>query len=830
MKISKLVLKAYKRLMLSNTRYFEWSPKSNILLLLGSNGSGKSSVLEELTPCPAHHSQFEKGGVKEFHCSHNNHQYVLLSVYDGGSGKHSFIMDGTDELNPGGTFAVQKDLVLKHFNLDRSMHEVLIGLTPFTAMPTSKRREVLTKMSPIDLSFVFGQYNTVKGHQRDALGVINHKTRRMSSENIDLPSDGEMQIYRDEITTLTERLQSLYRARGNAPIEFDSPPDFQTQYQSLRAHAKQIMESQPNEAILYGLSSRSALDSLISVEAHQAQTSKTQLEELANELDEVQRQKVPEVEFGTPAQIQQLETELQENKQRLAVLEQQLASYDGVWPIVRHDVFPYSKSMLGTMMDTWTTLIQEFPNNLDDRFNHSKGTSARQGYSENKARLDSLEMRHGEATQRLARLRGCDDIVCPSCTHTFKPGVAPDEITLCAKRVSDLAATIAELDSEQIKLKEYIEQYDDYLTFVNRFRTMVRQYDIYRPIWDLAVERRTMFVEPRLHLTEVIRWQTVQTLYIELVERTQRSMHVSEQLERYANVDHSAADYLRKRQEELERKIVTIAERQQDHSLKARGLKSVQDRVDKYGDNLQNITTRLEKYMAQVNQQIVDLVNQGFDVEIKCTGLKLSDLQTKLHRFELREHTLKDIEREHKEAQQWHGDLTLLNKAMSPTDGLIGRYLMGFMQNIVKLLNAVVGEIWTYPMEVLPSKVDKDELDYNFPLNVNNGAVVAPDIARGSSSQRDIVNFAFKLIYMKFMGLEDYPLYLDEFGNTFDEQHRQNLIPFLNKLVEMGQVSQIVYISHFSSSHGAFNHAEVVVLDPTNITTPTTYNTTVKMA
>ena len=138
MKIDKLVLKNYKRLMLSNIRHFEWSPKSSIMLLLGSNGSGKSSLMEELTPCPAHHTQFEKtGGLKEFHCTHGNHSYILISTYNGGSGSHSFIRDLEEELNPGGTFAVQKELVAKIFGLDRGIHDILTGVTTFSSMPTA---------------------------------------------------------------------------------------------------------------------------------------------------------------------------------------------------------------------------------------------------------------------------------------------------------------------------------------------------------------------------------------------------------------------------------------------------------------------------------------------------------------------------------------------------------------------------------------------------------------------------------------------------------------------------------------------------------------------
>jgi hypothetical protein len=80
------------------------------------------------------------------------------------------------------------------------------------------------------------------------------------------------------------------------------------------------------------------------------------------------------------------------------------------------------------------------------------------------------------------------------------------------------------------------------------------------------------------------------------------------------------------------------------------------------------------------------------------------------------------------------------------------------------------------------------------------------------------------LLSMKFLKLDAYPLHLDEFGATFDEQHKFNLVPFLLQLLELQQVQQIFYISHYASTHGAFNQAEFVVVDPTNITVPKVYN------
>ncbi len=78
MRITQLVLEQYKRLMLSDIQRFEYNPRNNMQLIIGSNGSGKSSVLEEMTPLPAHHSNFAKGGRKTFAAVHRGVEYGFL--------------------------------------------------------------------------------------------------------------------------------------------------------------------------------------------------------------------------------------------------------------------------------------------------------------------------------------------------------------------------------------------------------------------------------------------------------------------------------------------------------------------------------------------------------------------------------------------------------------------------------------------------------------------------------------------------------------------------------------------------------------------------------
>jgi DNA repair exonuclease SbcCD ATPase subunit len=53
MKILKLILRGYTRLQLKQITEFVYTPTDSIQIIIGTNGSGKSSILEELSPLPA---------------------------------------------------------------------------------------------------------------------------------------------------------------------------------------------------------------------------------------------------------------------------------------------------------------------------------------------------------------------------------------------------------------------------------------------------------------------------------------------------------------------------------------------------------------------------------------------------------------------------------------------------------------------------------------------------------------------------------------------------------------------------------------------------------
>ena len=90
----------YIRLAYSGVKMLEYTPQEKIQLIIGTNGCGKSSLIKELSPLPANHHEYIKGGYKVDEWLHGSSRYLLSSRFTETGNEYSFLKDGV-ELNTG---------------------------------------------------------------------------------------------------------------------------------------------------------------------------------------------------------------------------------------------------------------------------------------------------------------------------------------------------------------------------------------------------------------------------------------------------------------------------------------------------------------------------------------------------------------------------------------------------------------------------------------------------------------------------------------------------------------------------------------------------------
>ena len=818
-------LTRYKRLMMSNIQSFEWTPTKSLMVIIGSNGSGKSSLLDEMSPLPSHHSQFETGGTKTVHCMHNGSRYVMHSVYDRGTGHHTFIKDD-EKLNDNGTYQMQLDLCKQEFAMQQDIQDVLTGRTKFSQLPVNKRRDWLTRMSPVDLGFAFNLLSKVMEQAKSNKNVVDHMTKRLANENTDMLDDAEITRLRQERQRLTDRVNHLFRFRNPAVKPFfNSVDEARTSLDGIVQDAKFLLRKHPRLSNNIRVSGKGEYTQLVNDRLADIQVSQGLIDHLIEDLEKTRALAPSQIDKITPEELSDLNERLDYHMTNAEQAKDIVTGYLGDIPLCQTGMYGDQHAKLEDVFDRLYGIIMTIPENSDGALATNIAREKKEKLVEFKTKLRSVEEFISETMKRIATLKGCDHVQCPNCQHTFVPGVDPLDIPKLEERLRNASAAEVRLTAEIKAIDEYLEKYVEYAGYVQQFQQIARDHRDYQPVmeWVSGGETR-LFRSPRSIATNVIQWHNAQKALVESDIQIEQAKVLETRLKVIESIDFDAAGYMLQRVADLEADINNklLAQKATRDALETYVFSGNQ--VDRYVQEVQAIIDRYSHWRAGALQQSEWLLDRAFETEIDATHQQLATVGNQLREAERRDIEIRLIEETVEDAADAHSDFQLLAKALSPKGGLIGKYMLGFLQGVTKLVNTVIDEVWTYPMEVLPAKVDRDDLDYKFPLRVANGAVEAADIDYGSDSQKEIVNFAFMVAMRKFMGYDEYPLILDEFGRTFDEQHRANLIPFISRLIELGVYKQIFYISHFESTHGAFNQAEIIVMDPTNVTVPEVYN------
>ena len=112
---------------------------NKILVIIGDNGSGKSTIINEINPLPSTQSDYNKGFSK-LHITHNSKSYVLESNFKKGL-HHSFKEEGV-ELNSSFKNTIQKDLCESAFQYTPFIHNVITMMYKITKMGPNDRRNL----------------------------------------------------------------------------------------------------------------------------------------------------------------------------------------------------------------------------------------------------------------------------------------------------------------------------------------------------------------------------------------------------------------------------------------------------------------------------------------------------------------------------------------------------------------------------------------------------------------------------------------------------------------------------------------------------------------
>lgn len=821
MKILKLVLSGYKRLMLNNIKCFTYTPTSSYQLILGTNGSGKSSILEELSPNPAVQGNYIKGGFKVIELEMGVDTYILESNFTSGA-KHSFLKNG-EELNPGGTGAVQKELVKQVFNYTAKLHGLVSGTEAFTTMSTERRREILTALSDTDLTYALGVYGRLKTASRDSIGAFKHINARLTSESSKLLTLSEAQGLQERATALHADISVLMdNKENNLPDKAGVSGQLSNALNEITKLSNEIMNTNFTMPAGYQFTSLDDVDKVILEFTNKKTVGDSLIQHYAAELDELQRF-IDALKASGFSAVEDMWARIEELGHETTVLKNNFDMFHLTGDVAN------IKRVTENVISPLIGVLNNLPDNSDRRYTRETLAKAYADQASDADQMERLVPIHRQLRIRIEHIESSKETNCPKCSYVWREGYSELELNGLKDKLIKAEERMAELNTSKLANEKFIEEALAYSKTFAEYKWLVDNNPGLEMLWDKLTELGCPMRDPRSYIPMFSIWQrdmqNADALYAAQTEldKLKAAVKTAEQ------VGDTDSDHFCKRSEELTQKVELATEQV---------IACVQELkvLNKYRNDIGRATQtgeRLEALIRDANSKTELMVRihrrNVIDETLGAAQGVLGGVQNQLNELTAVQGIVTDLQRSSDKLGIDVDAYKLILAELSPSEGLIAESLTGFIECFTAQMNEIIAQVWTYEMEVLPCGLASGELDYKFPLQIVRSDITAPDVSKGSKAQTEIVDFAFKLVLMLYLNMSNYPLLVDELGGGFDEQHRVNVMNYVKLLIDSKRYSQLFMISHYASSHGSMTQAEICVLDSSNIVVPHIHNKHVKL-
>ena len=824
MKIISLELEGAIRLELSGIKNLKITPETSITAIIGSNGSGKSSLLHYLSPLPADKADFTKTGYKKIVLEKEGVKYVLTSDFK--DNKHSFVIEFTgEELNVGGTQTMQNQLVQDYFNYNKNIHQLLTGKERFTLMSPAKRKEWFTLLCDTDYSYGLKVFGKAKDKQRDARGAI----KRMRQQIISLTNDQEedQSDIPNNILQLEEKIDTL---RTIAPFKKEySDPQFEFNLkekikhttleikdsnQDLKLSKKKVLNRWMTEDTLEDLTNRkeALYEKLVKLKQQYA----SKVEEYTETENRLANMKLSsEEEFKS---IRDKRDELKQEIQEIIKTDESILNIDNA--LFQEKTYQDNRNTIdATLMALFNIQSPHLSSQLVEE-TETLLNGKKQLLSESSFRLVKIN----ERLEAFKEKEKEDKVSCPNCHHQFHPGLEPEKYNRLKEILENETNVNVKLTEEVNELNDKLNQLNEDMNLVRQFSQLCKAYpELLGEIGTEVLKQKYYLSQPNYAQVKLQDRMYKVSLKIKVDRLQEQVNELEKQLNSISSVDEKYYNETKEHLSKLETLSNTLHEEIQENLVIYKDiLKAIED-ITQFQKHRESLSNQLETYNAlelelaeYLLYKSANSVITTYREDVYRLSKKQSEIESKRQTIQLLE---KQVDTLSNELRVWDAVLDALN----PTDGLIAEGLLGYIKIFLARMNGLIASIWTYPLIIHPSKMSEEsetELSYRFPMTVGISDKPKNDVNQGSDGICEVIDLAFRMVAMKALGLKGYPLYLDEFGRTFDNKHRENALRLVERLSEEFIEDQIFMVSHSFMEYSVLNDVAFCVLSEDNIVLP----------
>lgn len=807
-------LKGYTRLGLNSIKLIRLEMSEIVQVILGRNGSGKSSLLAELNPFPADTKFFHSDGHKLIVIKHGVDTYTLKSTFKP-SPKHSFIKNDGPDLNPGGTATVQKDLCKQHLGVTPDIVSVITGAEKFTTMPAQRRRELLTMMCDTDYDYAIKVYNRVKESLRDTTGALKLAKKRLVAEMATLFTEEEYAKAQETMNALTLKSQELYQLKNTSvPQQAQAVQRVQAVEARIKEVARKFFDIRKSLLHNDSWTPSEIQEDIDRIKAEIA--SAAALVQANGERFDVISKRVSESGAIDDDEYKMLVQECADEVTAAQTLLERIKTVSDV--INPQESTQACERIKEELMEA----LMALPNNESGWYSQDKFEKLTNSVDATKEAIRQTAeniFKVGLAVERMEQAKSHDTVNCPNCDHQFLPGY---DKARHEELVSIRDKFIANKNTLEDKLKDDMDTWQEmhqYRLSLDRLKTLIASSGAIKYFWDQHATAQVISTAPMMLFSKFEQFHEDTKRALKAAEHNKKAEYIRARINNANNARQRDIQSDKLELARLEEQILNGINRQRKLNESLLGAIQYQKHVKmmlEVEQVMRNLKDDHEKAIQQGASAIMnDLIDQALvttHADIATISAKLSDMRGKLG-------VINDIKAQIASLEDDEKAYKLIATTLSPTDGLIAEGLLGFIRSYVRAVNKIIKKFWTYRMEIRDCSTDGDsaDLNYKFALDVEGDKLTRSDVKDGSSGMREAIDLAFRFVAMHYTGLSDYPLFLDEFGAFFDAEHKSRAPYAIKSVIDQMQFSQVFIISHHEMEYSAFPNAQFCVLDKNNI-------------
>ena len=806
--VDKAILKGYKRLYVSGINNIEYEPKNKLQIILGTNGSGKSSLLKEMIPNVENiKDEYDQNGHKYIRYIHKDD--IIEIEYDRGTNRHSFKINN-EELNPSGLIKIQKQLIDQYFGLNKDISELLLSNINFTTMTVNERKKWFTEiLSNIDYSYALNLFNKAKQRNRDLNAYIKLIKSKMLeyTKILDEYNKDNIEDIKQDINLLNKLLAHLLELKQ---------PYKDIDIESIKNKLKPILKEGSeliNSLTKQNLTKSSILTKLTSIKTELDLLTKEK-NEILEKINKLEQLKISEDDDKEKLikQVNELENKLKEIKE-LNIYNLNLNNIDEIY-IKYNEILPYlteiHSELTGLHIDT-------------DNYK-SKHSLYRDKLADIKSKINEYETKKELLKNHIEEHIKNDHVTCPKCGYSFIPGL--DNIDNIKKEYEKINTILNKLKQEYKEIRDMYDKLDSYINNIKR----IKDYFITNNL-------DKIYEYIKVKTNDFTNIGNLQSILDKIMLDLESMSNYKEYLNELEELKYKLSIFDRIDDSKLNKIFDKLNQLRDSYSKIIERLNFLNQEYSRY-NNYNNLVNRLEEILNIVEKYVKSLNNIKENMILKeqnklltetITVIKseITNLEEKLNKIKNLNEQYEELKKELDDYNKRYIATSKLVELLSPNKGIIARSITTLINDILERMNDIINKVWSYNINIEPCDIEESDLTYRFPVKINNSKVIS-DVSKGSSSIREIIDLAFKIVAMEYLDMLDYPLILDEFGRTMDPVHRIKAYDLIEEL-SMNYFSQIYLVSHYESMYGRFVNADVIVLDDNNIEYSGKYNEVIKI-